>query len=113
MFPVASIDMNGTDGPGYDALSKLFPRFTESQVDPAWLAGELLSKQIVGLATVQYATNRLHEPSDRLRRVVLDVLGSGKRRVFSNLITILMKKPEYSWLADELSGRLEYLIEMV
>ena len=91
---------------GYDALKQLLPRFTSSQVDPAWLAEELLSKDIIGRNIVQYANNLHHEEADRLRKVLFSVMGSGRKGVFQDLVGILSKKGETSWLGDELKGRL-------
>ena len=98
--------MDGTDKAGYDALKQLLPRFTSSQVDPAWLAEELLSKDIIGRNIVQYANNLHHEEADRLRKVLFSVMGSGRKGVFQDLVGILSKKGETSWLGDELKGRL-------
>ena len=104
-FCVWKVKMDGTDKAGYDALKELFPRFTNSQVDPAWLAEELLSKDIIGMNIVQYANNQYHEKADRLRKVLFSVMGSGRRGVFQDLVKIL-SKTEHSWLGEELIGEL-------
>lgn len=105
-FCVWTAKMDGTNRAAYDALKELFPRFTGSQVDPAWLADELLAKNIIGRNIVHYASNQYHETDDRLRKVLFSVMGSGKRGVFEDLVNILLKKDEHSWLGQELLGEL-------
>ncbi len=98
--------MDRTDRAGHDALTKLFSRFTRSQVDPGWLADQLLTQYIIGEDTQDYAANPYHSRAERLRRVLREVMGNGREGVFQDLAGILLESETYSWLGRELKGRL-------
>lgn len=98
--------MDRTDKAGHDALTKLFSRFTSSQVDPGWLADQLLTRYIIGADTQDYAGNPYHTKSERLRRVLREVMGNGREGVFQDLVDILLENETYSWLGRELKGML-------
>ena len=96
--------MDGTDRAADQAITSLFARITSSQVDPEWLAGQLLAASIISRGAEEFASNQIHSRSQRLRSLIVDVKGNGRRGVFQDLVKILLANDTYSWLGEELIG---------
>ena len=100
--------MDQTDRAANEALTKLFPRVTSSNVDPGWLARELLAADVITASSEEFANNLHHGKAERLRRVLIDVRGNGREGTFQELVGILQSNKAYSWLGQELVGRRSY-----
>ena len=79
-------------------------RIRESNVDPAWLAGELLAAKIIGDADFRRASNS-REEDERLGKLVQKVLRNGAPDVFQTFVSILLKEDHVKWLGEELKGK--------
>ena len=89
----------------YGVLRGKIGRIIGSNVDPAWLAGELLAAQIIGDADFQRASNSREEEDERLRKLVFNkVTRNGAADVFQTFVSILLKKDSVKWLGEELKG---------
>ena len=79
-------------------------RIKGSNVDPAWLAGELLAANIIGNADFQRASNSREEEDERLGKLVGKVMRNGAPDVFQTFVSILLKENHVKWLGEELKG---------
>ena len=79
-------------------------RIKRSNVDPAWLAGELLAAKIIGITDFQRATNAREIVDERLEELVGKVMRNGAPDVFQTFVSILLKEDHVKWLGEELKG---------
>ena len=79
-------------------------RIKESNVDPAELSGELLARGIIGTNDVQKASFEGKLASERRGELFLTIMGNGTPGTFHTLVEILLRKPEWKWLGEELKG---------
>ena len=91
--------------PAYGVLRGKLGRIKRSNVDPAWLAGELLAAKIIGTTDVQRATNAREIADERLGELVGVVMRNGAPDVFQAFVSILLKEDNVKWLGEELKGR--------
>ena len=91
--------------PAYGVLRGKLGRIKRSNVDPAWLAGELLAAKIIGTTDVQRATNAREIADERLGELVGVVMRNGTPDVFQAFVSILLKEDNVKWLGEELKGR--------
>ena len=77
-------------------------RITESNVDPAWLAGELLAADIIDVSGYQRASNPQLQVNERLGELVGKVMLNGAPDVFQTFVSILLNKSHVKWLGEEL-----------
>ena len=85
-------------------LKKKFGKIKESNVDPAWLAGKLLSAGIIGGNDVEKASNGIELAAKRRGDLLLTVMGNGAPDVFQTFVDILLSEPHLVWLGKELKG---------
>ena len=85
-------------------------RIRESNVDPAWLAGELLAAKIIGDADFRRASNTSREEDERLGKLVQKVMQNGAPDVFQTFVSILLKEDPVKWLGKELKGKVPPLL---
>ena len=85
-------------------LQEKIGRIKRSNVDPTWLAGELLAVKIIGNADFQRASNSREEEDERLGKLVEKVMRNGAPDVFQTFISILLKLDHVKWLGEELKG---------
>ena len=88
----------------YGVLRGKIGRIKGSNVDPAWLAGELLAAKIIGDAEFQRASNSREEEDERLGKLVGKVMRNGAPDVFQTFVSILLKLDHVKWLGEELKG---------
>ena len=88
----------------YGVLRGKIRRIKRSNVDPAWLAGELLAAKIIGDTDVQRASNPREVKDDRLAELVQTVMRNGAPDVFQTVVNILLKADHVKWLGEELKG---------
>ena len=88
----------------YGVLRGKIERIKRSNVDPAWLAGELLAAKIIGNTDYQRASNGLVVADDRRAELVIKVMGNGAPDVFQTFVSILLKLDHVKWLGEELKG---------
>ena len=88
----------------YGVLGGKIGRIKRSNVDPAWLAGELLAAKIIGDTDVQRASNPREVKDDRLAELVQTVMRNGAPDVFQTFVSILLKADHVKWLGEELKG---------
>ena len=86
-------------------LGGKFGRIRESNVDPAWLAGELLAAKIIGNTELQRASNTREVADERLGELVQKVMRNGAPNVFQTFVSILLKEDHVKWLGEELKGK--------
>ena len=79
-------------------------RIKKSNVDPAELSGELLARGIIGTNDVQKASLQGNAASERRGELFLTIMGNGAPGTFFTLVEILLRKPEWKWLGEELKG---------
>ena len=75
-----------------------------SNVDPTWLAAELLAAGIIGDIDFQRASNFRELPDERLGTLVQQVMRNGAPGVFLTFVSILLKQSHVKWLGEELKG---------
>ena len=92
------------DNPAHDVLERKLATIKESNVDPAWLAGELLSAGIVGPEDEERARMEGRLVADRRAALVLSVLRNGERGAFQTFVETLFKRRHLESLARELKG---------
>ena len=92
--------------PERGVLIEKIGRIRGSNVDPAWLAGELLAAKIIGTSDRMRATNVWAIAGDRLGELVGVVMRNGARDVFQAFVSILLKEDNVKWLGEELKGAL-------
>ena len=102
--------MEWRDKAAYIALRKSIPKFTQSALSPETLADELRRLGIVGNDTYHSALNENHDVSKRRRNLINAVMGSGRTRVFQDLVNILLAMEEYEWLGKELKSTSNYTL---
>ena len=88
----------------YGVLRGKMGKIKRSNVDPAWLAGELLAANIIGNTDFQRASNSQVVADERRADLVLKVMGNGAPDVFQTLVSILLKESHVKWLGEELKG---------
>ena len=88
----------------YGVLRGKMGKIKRSNVDPAWLAGELLAADIIGNTDFQRASNSQVVADERRAELVLKVMGNGAPDVFQTLVSILLKENPVKWLGEELKG---------
>ena len=88
----------------YGVLRGKIGKIKRSNVDPAWLAGELLAADIIGEADFRRASNSREEEDERLGKLVGKVMRNGAPDVFQTFISILLKEKPVKWLGEELKG---------
>ena len=88
----------------YGVLRGKMGKIKRSNVDPAWLAGELLAANIIGNTDYQRASNSQVVADERRADLVLEVMGNGAPDVFQTLVSILLKENHVKWLGEELKG---------
>ena len=79
-------------------------RIKGSNVDPAWLAGQLLAAHVIGEEDAARATRRGASASSRLGELVVVVTRNGRDGVFRTFVDILLGKPHIEWLGEEIKG---------
>ena len=76
-----------------------------SNIDPGWLAEQLVTKRIIGKRDEENA-KRADIPEDQRRvRLVELVQGNGRTGVFRTFVNILLSEPHLDWLGEELRGK--------
>ena len=80
-------------------------KIKSSNVNPGWLAEQLLAVDIVGPEDVEEAKNISVPKPDRRRDLVETVMGNGGEGVFQKFVDILLNKPNLKWLGKELKGQ--------
>ena len=90
--------------PACEVLREKIGRIKGSNVDPAWLAGELRAAKIIGAADFQRASNAREEEDERLGKLVGKVMRNGAPDVFQTFVSILLKEDHIKWLGKELKG---------
>ena len=88
----------------YGVLRGKMGKIKRSNVDPAWLAGELLAANIIGNTDFQGASNSQVVADERRAELVLKVMGNGATDVFQTFVSILLKESHVKWLGEELKG---------
>ena len=94
--------MNYTDKAAHTALTKMLPKFTNSNISPEELADKLQARGIISKSAHEAARNKQDLDSDRRRNLLTDVMGCGKSGAFQDLVHILLEMCE--WLGEELIG---------
>ena len=89
----------------YGVLGGKVERIKCSNVDPAWLAEQLLSAKIIGKRDVEMAKNADIPKPERRSELVEIVQGNGRRGVFETFANIFLCEPHLEWLGEELKGR--------
>ena len=79
-------------------------RIKGSNVDPAWLAGQLLAAHVIGEEDATRATREGASASSRLEELVVMVTRNGRDGVFRKFVDILLSKPHIAWLGEEIKG---------
>lgn len=90
--------------PAIDVLRGKIDRIKGSNVDPACLAGKLLSADIVGVNDAKRARNERELVANRLGDLVLTLMGNGAPNVFQTFVEILLNEGHLKWLGKELKG---------
>ena len=88
----------------YGVLGGKVGRIKSSNVDPAWLARQLLAASIIGEEDEERAKNADISKPERRGELVEIVQGNGRRGVFGTFVNILLSKPHLEWLGQELKG---------
>ena len=88
----------------YGVLGGKLGRIKRSNVDPAWLAGELLAAKIIGRTDFQRASNPREIADERLAELVEKVMRNGAPDVFQTFVSILFQEDHVKWLGEELKG---------
>ena len=92
----------------YGVFQRKFGLITRSNVDPAWLAGELLAAGIIANVDFQRASNPHEVKDDRLAGLVQTVMRNGAPDVFQTFVSILLKENSVKWLGEKLKGEDAY-----
>lgn len=87
-----------------DVLERKMGRIKASNVDPAWLAVELLRTHIIGQEDVKKASSEKEQASKRLEDLIFTVVGNGAPDVFQTFVDILLSENHVKWLGKELKG---------
>ena len=88
----------------YGVLGGKIGRIKGSNMDPAWLAGELLVAKIIGTTDFKRASNPREVADERLGELVEKVMRNGAPGVFQTFVSILLKLDDVKWLGEELKG---------
>ena len=88
----------------YGVLRGKTARIKLSNVDPVWLAGELLAADIIGEEEEQNARNTNVPKPERRGELVELVMGNGEGGVFQTFVNILLTKRHLKWLGKEIKG---------
>ena len=90
--------------PAHGVLRGKIGKIKRSNLDPAWLAGELLAAKIIGNTDFQKASNPREEAADRLGELIEKVMGNGAPNVFQTFVGTLLREDHVKWLGEELNG---------
>ena len=90
--------------PAYGVLRGKIGRIKRSNVDPNWLAGELLMAEIIKHRDLERACNYQEVADNRLAELVIKIMGNGAPDVFQTFVSILLKQDHVKWLGEELKG---------
>lgn len=85
-------------------LGRKIGRFKKSNIDPAWLAEELLAARIIGNRDLRRASNPREEKVDRLGELLQTVMGNGAPDFLQTFVSIFLKEGHTEWLGKELKG---------
>lgn len=96
--------------PGKGVIDRMAPRIRASNVEPAWLAAELLAESIIGTDVVMMAGNPHAIAPERLGRLLLAVTGNGEPGVFQKFVEIFLSTRHLSWLGKELRSTASILV---
>ena len=88
----------------YGVLGGKLERIKISNVDPTWLAAELLAAGIIGEEDEIASRNSNISKADRRGELVELVMGNGGQGVFQTFVAILLSKRHLQWLGNELKG---------
>ena len=88
----------------FGVLGGKIERIKASNVDPAWLAGELRAARIIGPEDEERARNADVQSAKRLVELVRLVQGNARRDVFQTFVNILLSQKHTDWLGKELKG---------
>ena len=99
--------MQYTDKAAYNALINMLREFTTSNISPETLADMLLARKIIGEDAYRSALLK-HDVTERRRALLNDVMGCGRKRVFHDLVGIILDIPTFEWLGEMLIGTYVY-----
>ena len=98
--------MQREDAKAYDTLQLHFADITESNLDPAALAGGLFAAKIIGKARVDEASNPVWpNPQTKRTSILLEVINSGKPGAFRDFVLLILKMEQCVWLGEKLIGK--------
>ena len=90
--------------PAFGVLGGKIERIKASNVNPAWLAGELRAARIIGFEDEERARNVHVASAQRLVELVRLAQGNARRDVFQTFVNILLSQKHTDWLGKELKG---------
>ena len=99
--------MQYTDKAAYNALTNMLREFTRSNIRPETLAEMLFARNIIGEDAYESALQQ-HEATQRRRELLNNVMGCGRKRVFHDLVGIILEIPTFEWLGEMLIGTYVY-----
>ena len=89
-----------------DVLNAKLATIKETNVNPEWLAGELLSAQIIGPGDAKKAGLDDGKIDDAKRgALVYAVMGCGKPGAFEEFVDLFLNQEYLKWLGNELKGK--------
>ena len=92
------------EGRAHGVLRGKIGRIKASNVDPVWLAGELVAADIIGEEEEQDARNTNVPKPERRGDLVDLIMGNGEEGVFQTFVNILLRKRHLKWLGKEIKG---------
>ena len=92
------------DTPARNVLEENFAKIKDHNLDPEWLAGELLSAGIIGCNDEENARIDGKLDSDKRAALVRATMGSGKEGAFYTFVETLRKQRHLESLANKLKG---------
>ena len=95
--------MKYTDNAAYNALINTCREFITSNIPPETLADMLLARKIIGEDAYESALQQ-HKATQRRRELLNNVMGCGRKRVFHDLVGIILEIPTFEWLGEMLIG---------
>ena len=106
-FVRKNMAMKYTDNAAYTALTNTLREFTRSNISPETLAEMLLARNIISEDAYESAIQH-HEATQRRRELLYNVMGCGRKRVFQDLVGIILEIPTFEWLGEKLIGMYVY-----
>ena len=88
-----------------DVLKSKLAKITVTNMKPGWLAGELLSAQIIGPGDAKKAGLDGKIDDDKREALVYAVMGCGKPGAFEAFVDLFLKQVHLEWLGNELKGK--------